>query len=155
MSQAKIPPKAASLPESAQIWDISDGQFVTAYRTDFRRQKTIKLIDAITFNASVTSKTGSIFEVPAYRRGLLLIDLVVTSSPTDIVFNLEFSVDRINWYKYMIGPFGDLRYEDAAGDKTECLDFPILAPFMRMRAVATGTSGSNKFLTTVKASMTG
>ena len=155
MGQGKIPVKEASLPESAQIWDNSDGQFVTAYRNDFKRQKTITLLNAITFDASTTTETGILFEVPAYRRGLLLLDIDVIDTPTDIVFHLEFSADRKKWYKYMIGPFGDLRYEDAAGDKTECLDFPILAPFMRLRAVATGTGAVNKFLITAKAVLNG
>ena len=148
-------PQQARLPESAQVWDVSDHQFVTAYRTDFKRQKAITLLDAVTFNAVTTSKTGFFYEVPAYRRGLLCIDLDVTGAPTDIVFHLEFSVDQKNWYKYMIGPFGDLRYEDAAGDKTECLDFPILAPFVRLRAVATGTDAVKTFLITAKAVLNG
>ncbi len=137
--------KQAHLPESALIWDISDHQFVEAYRKDFKRVKTIRLLDAVTFNASTTDKTGKLFEVPAYANGLILIDLVVTGAPTDILIALQFSHDRQNWYKYMRGPFGDLRYEDAAGDKTECLDIPILAPYMRGYAIATGTDGSKTF----------
>ena len=150
-----LPVKQARLPESAQIWDSSDHQFVTAYRKDFKRQKTLKLIDAITFNASVTSKTGALFEVPAYSSALIFLDVDVTSSPTDILISIEFSHDRQNWYKYMRGPFGDLRYEDAAGDKTECIDIPILAPYIRAKAVATGTSGTNKFKLTVGAIVNG
>jgi hypothetical protein len=155
MNGKDFPVKQARLPESAHIWDSSDHQFVVAYRKDFKRQKTIILIDARTFNASLTSLNGALFEVGAYAKGLLLIDLDVTGAPTDILFSLEFSADRINWYKYMIGPFGDLRYEDSAGDKTECLDFPILAPFMRLKAVATGTDASKTFLITAKAIING
>ena len=149
------PIKIAHLPESAQIFDSSDHQFVTAYRKDFKRVKTIVLLDAVTFNASVTTKTGKLFEVIAYRDALILINLDVTSTPTDIVFEIEFSHDRQNWFKYVIGAFGDLRYEDAAGDKKECLEIPLLAPYMRCKATATGTSGSALFLTTVKAILNG
>jgi hypothetical protein len=49
----------------------------------------------------------------------------------------------------MIGPWGDLRYIDA--DKKECLDFPIIAHYMRLRAVSSGCSSSNYFTVTVKA----
>ena len=149
------PVKQAHLPEAAQIFDSSDHEFVTAYRTDFKRVKTVKLLDAITFNASVTTKTGKLFEVIAYRSALILIDLDVTGAPTDIVFEIEFSADRQNWYKYVIGAFGDLRYEDAAGDKTESLNIPILAPYMRCKATATGTDGTKTFLTTVSAILNG
>ena len=155
MALRDLPVKQARLPESAHIWDSSDQRFITAYRTDFKRQKTIILLNAITFNASTTTKTSFIFEVPAYRNGLLLINLDVTGAPTDIVFELEFSDDRENWFKYVIGAFGDLRYEDAAGDKKECLEFPILAPFARLKVTATGTDASKTFLITAKAILNG
>ncbi len=149
------PVKQARLPETAQIWDSSDHQFVEAYRKDFKRVKTIKLIDAVTFNASITAKTGILFEVPAYSNVLILIDVDVTSTPTDLLINIEFSHDRANWYKFMRGPFGDLRYEDSAGDKTECLDIPILAPYMRGYAIATGTDGSKFFKLSLLAILNG
>lgn len=151
----ELPVKQARLPESALIWDNSDHQFVTAFRSDFKRQFTIILLDAVTFNAVTTSKSSNIFEVPAYKNGLLLINLDVTGAPTDIVFDLEFSDDRVTWFKYMIGAFGDLRYEDAAGDKKECLNFPILAPFIRLSSTATGTDAVKTFLITAKAILNG
>ena len=155
MGTQELPVKVARLPESAQIFDSSDREFVVAYRKDFKRVKTIVLIDAVTFNASVTTKTGKSFEVIAYRDALILINLDVTGAPTDIVFDIEFSRDRQNWFKYVIGPFGDLRYEDSAGDKKDCLEIPILAPFMRCKATATGTDGSKTFKSTIKAILNG
>lgn len=155
MNNKFIPPKQATLPESAQIWDISTQKFITAYRKDFKRQKTLTLIDAITFNAATTTKTGILFDVAAYASALILIDVDVTGAPTDIIFELEFSVDRVNWYKYMMGPFGDLRYEDAAGDKQECLELVILAPYMRCKTTATGTDATKTFKATVKAIVNG
>ena len=149
------PIKIAHLPESAQIFDSSDHQFVTAYRKDFKRVKTIVLLDAVTFNASVTTKTGKLFEVIAYRDALILINLDVTGAPTTIVFDIEFSHDRQNWYKFMAGPFGDLRYDDAAGDKSECLNIPLLAPYMRCKATATGTDAVKLFKATIKAILNG
>lgn len=155
MTFKDLPVKQARLPEAALVWDNSDHEFVTAFRTDFKRQKTIILINAITFNAVTTSKSSTIFEVRPYRNGLLLINLDVTGAPTDILFDLEFSDDQVNWFKYIIGPFGDLRYEDAAGDKKECLNFPILAPFMRLSATARGTDASKTFLITAKSILNG
>ena len=155
MSLKESLPKQARLPESAHIWDVSDHQFVTAYRADFKRQKAIILLNAITFNASVTSKTGVLFEVQAYKTALITIGLAIASTPTDILISIEFSPDRANWFKYVIGPFGDLRYEDAAGDKTEALDIPILAPYIRAKAVATGTDATKTFLLSVGAILNG
>ncbi len=149
------PVKQAHLPEAAQIFDSSDHEFVTAYRKDFKRVKTIRLIDAVTFNASVTTKTGILFDVVAYSNALILLDVDVTATPTDIVIEIEFSHDRQNWFKYMFGPFGDLRYEDSAGDKSECLPIPILAPYMRCKATATGTGAVNMFKLSVIAILNG
>jgi len=151
-----VPPiKQARLPESAQVWDSSDHQFVEAFRKDFKRQKTIKLIDAVTFNAVTTTKTGNLFEVPAYANGLICVDVDVTGAPTDILIDIQFSFDRTKWFKYMIGAFGDLRYEDGAGDLKECLNLPILAPYMRAYVVATGTDASKTFKLSVYAILNG
>lgn len=149
------PIKQARLPEIAQVWDSSDHQFVEAYRKDFKRQKTITLIDAVTFNDVTANTTGKLFEVPAYANALILLNVDVTGAPTDVLIDIQFSYDRVNWFKYMLGPFGDLRYEDAAGDKKECLPIQILAPFMRGYAIATGTDAVKTFKLSVRAILNG
>lgn len=138
------------LLESAQVWDESTHQWITAYRKGWKRQRTVILIDGVTFNASTTTKTSTCFECRAYTSFLLLHNLDVTGTPTDILVELEFSDDLINWYKYMQGPFGDLRWEDGAGDKLECVNGPVLAPYVRIKVTATGTDGDNTFKSTVK-----
>ena len=151
-----VPPiKQARLPESAQVWDSSDHQFVEAFRKDFKRIKTIKLIDAVTFNAVTTSKTGNLFEVPAYANALICVDVDVTGAPTDVLIDIQFSFDRIKWFKFMLGAFGDLRYEDGAGDLKECLPIQILAPYMRGYAIATGTDASKTFKVSLYAILNG
>lgn len=148
-------PKQPRLPESAMIWDVSNQAYEVAYRRDFKRHKIIQLLESTTFNNLVTTATGKTFEVPAYSRAMLYLFVDVTLAPTDIVFSIYFSDDTLVWYKYMMGPFGDLRYDDAAGDKFECLDLPIIAKYMRVTAVATGTSAVNLFNAQVKAILEG
>jgi len=148
-------PKQARLPESALVYDITTHKYVTAYRKDFKRQETIILIPTVSLDDDPTSVTGKAFEVPAYKRALILIDVDVTSDPTDVLFSIEFSSNQHDWYKYMVGPFGDLRYEDGAGDLQECLDIPILAPWMRAKAVATGSEAGKIFKVTVRAVLNG
>ena len=155
MGQKRPEVKYETLPEFAYIYDESDQKGVIAYRTDYRRQKTVTFIKKISFDADITTYTSEPFHCAGYRDGLLLINLDVIGAPTDIVFNVEFSDDRSNWYKYMIGPFGDLRYENAAGDKMESVNFPVLAPHMRIKGVATGTGQGAIFLMTVKAILNG
>ena len=155
MTQKRPPLEYLTLPEFAYIYDESDQKRVIAYRTDYRRQKTITFMDKILFTALLTNYTSEPFHCAGYRDLLLLIDLEEIDTPTDIYFNVEFSDDRSNWYKYMIGPFGDLRYEDTAPPLKESVNCPVLAPYVRIYSVATGTTAAVHFLATVKAIFNG
>lgn len=143
------------LVETALVWNDTTGKWEIAYRTDFRRQRTITLVDKILFNSSGQAYTSDIINCAAYRNLLLLINLKVTGAPTDIVIDTKFSDDRANFFKYMRGPFGDLRYEDSAGDKMECIDGPILASYMQLMLTSSGCDGSKTFLMTIKAVFNG
>lgn len=147
--------KQCKLVESALIFDESIGEWEVAYRKDFKRQKTHTFVDAVTFDATDETYTSKPFECIAYSTFLLLINLDVTGSPTDIYIDVEFSDDRANWYKYMRGPFGDLRWEDGAGDKKECIDGPVLARYMRLKLTSSGCATGATFLMTVKAILNG
>lgn len=142
------------LLDSAFVWDEVLADFVTAYRTDFRRQKTVTPVSAILFNSAALAYTSPVFQVAGYRDLLLLINLDVTLAPTDIRIDLQFSDDQANFHKYMIGPFGDLRYEDSAGDLKESLNAPILAPYMRIYVLSSGCDANNTFLLTLKTILT-
>lgn len=155
MGQKRPEIKYETLPEAAYIYDERDQKRVLAYRTDYRRQKTVLFVDEVLFNSANETYTSEPFECAAYRDLLLLINLDVTGAPTDIYIDVQFSDDRANWYKYMRGPFGDLRYEDAAGDKKESLDCPVLAPWMRIYVVSSGCAADATFKLSVKATLNG
>lgn len=138
------------LTDSVQIFNRLESEFVTAFRLGFLQEKTVVPIKQILFNSSAQVFTSVSIDTRRYLSFLMLIDLDVTSDPTDIQFVVEFSDDNATWYQYVIGPFGDLRYEDSAGDKTECLDGPIIAPYMRLRAVSSGCEATKTFLITSK-----
>lgn len=138
MGQKRPPFKYETLPEFAYIYDERDQKRVVAYRTDFRRLKTVEFVREVLFDTANETYTSEPFECAGYRDGLLLVDLDVTGTPTDIYIDIQFSDDFATWYKYMLGPFGDLRWEDAAGDKKEALNFPILAPWIRLYLVSAG-----------------
>lgn len=138
------------LPEFAFIWDERDNKFYVGYRRDFFRQKVVEFVKGITFNSAGMTYTSEEYHSVAYREFVLLVNLDVTGAPTDIYINVEFSDDRATWYKYMNGPFGDLRWEDAAGDKKEAISGPILAPWMRLYLVSSGCTATKTFKMTVK-----
>jgi len=155
MGDKKAPPAQPLLPEAAIIWTGGKEKWEVAYRTDYRRHKPITFVDNILFNAAGQTYTSDILRCAPYRNFLLLIDLNVTGVPTDMVIDVKFSDDQAKFYKYMHGPFGDLRYEDSAGDKLECIDGPILASYMQLKLTSSGCDGSKTFLMTVKAICTG
>lgn len=155
MSDKKPEREQPVLSDAALIWDSSTGKFELAYRTDYKRQKTILPVDNILFNSANQIYTSKTIYCAAYRNFLLLIDLDVTGAPTDIVIDVKFSDDKATWYKYMRGPFGDLRYEDSAGDKKECLDGIILSPYMQIKLTSAGCDGAKTFLMAVKAILNG
>jgi len=116
-----------------------------------RKQTTHVFVDNITFDDDPTTYTADGLDVSAYREFLLLLDLAVANTPTDIVIRVQFSDDDLIYYTYMNGPFGDLRYEDGAGAKTEVIHGKCIAPFMRLYIAATGTDATDKFILTAKA----
>jgi len=114
------------------------------------RKKTITLIDAQVFDDVTTTKTSTSIDISAYRWFELLIDLAVTGTPTDLLIEAEVSDDDTTFYKHMRGPFGDLRYEDTAGDLREAIGDVCPSNYLRVKATATGTTALNKFTLTVK-----
>ena len=137
--------------DSIHIWSDMINEWVVAFERRFQYLQPVKLLDAHVFNATDEAKNSDIIDVRPYARGLLMlnIDFTGTADSIDIVFRLQFSHNQVDWHTYMIGPWGDLRYIDA--DKKECLDFPIIAHYMRLRAVSSGCSSSNYLTVTAKA----
>lgn len=117
-------------------------------------QETVTLVDAVVFDSAAETYTATGVDASKYRKFLLLIDLAVTGSPTDIEIQVRFSDDDTTYYHYTKGPFGDLRYEDTAGDKTESLPGHCIADYMDVHVISSGCDSSNKFTLTIKAILT-
>lgn len=113
-------------------------------------QKTHTFIDGVVFDSTDEDYTSDSRDVSNYRDFGLLIDLDVTLAPTDIVVRVQFSDDDVTYRDYMNGPFGDLRYEDGAGDKNEAVVGKVIAPYMKIYALSSGCDGTNKFALTAK-----
>lgn len=114
-----------------------------------RRIACVVCVDDVTFNNVTTTATSTAVRCVPFHDFLILIKLVVANTPTNIVFDVEFSNDNVTFYKYMNGPFGDLRYEDGAGNKNEAIFGRCPAKYIRVKATATGTSASNTFTVSV------
>jgi len=154
---SKKPPELIQnlLPESVLIFNENKQEWEIAFNRNYKRIITEDLISAFTFNEASETKTSIALDCSAYQKGLLLLNIDVTGAPTDIYFRLQFSDNRVDWFNYVIGPFGDLRFEDSAGDQKVCLDFPILAPYLRLYAVSSGCEATKTFLVTAKIILNG
>jgi len=113
-------------------------------------RNTTTLIDGHVFNTAGATKTSSSIDISRYKDLIILIDLAVTGAPTDILIEVYFSDDDTTFYKLMEGPFGDLRYEDEAGDKKEALHSKAYASNLKVKATSSGTDATNYFTLTVK-----
>lgn len=119
-----------------------------------RRRAFVTLIDNITLNDDPTSYNSAAQAVDIWRNFLLYLD--VDSAGTDVhvvQFIVQFSDDGgTTWYDYKQGLFASLFYEDVdtADGVTECFSGVVHGRDMRLRAVATGTSGTLTFTITAK-----
>jgi len=107
------------------------------------------MIDGHVFDTADEVKTSDSIDISNYKDLIILIDLAVASAPTDIVIELYFSDDDSTFYKLMEGPFGDLRYEDSAGDKKEALHSKAYGKYCRVKAISSGADATNTFTLTV------
>ena len=111
---------------------------------------TVTAIDAIVFDSTAEAYTSAAIDTAAYRRFILLLSVDVTLVPTDIRFDVLLSDDGVTYYKLATGPFGDLRYEDSAGDLLEAIQGDCCANYMKIYALSSGCSSTNKFTITAK-----
>jgi len=135
----------------ARILDGDEDEWKAGYLTAYRRLKTVEFLDDVVFNDSQTSYTSDQFLSAPYSKFLLMVYLRVSGAPTDILIEVEMKGESGVWHKYMSGPFGDLRYEDAAGTKKECIDGEVRSHYFRVKVTATGTDAANTFTLDIRA----
>lgn len=143
------------IPDQGRVFDYDNNEWDFGWQTCFKRQKVVTFINAQVFNNVVASATSSSFKCAPYKDFSLLIDLAVANDPTDIVIRVEESADNINFFQIMNGPFGDIRYEDSAGAKKEAIQGKVNCPYVRIRAVATGTTATKTFTLTAQLALCG
>lgn len=116
----------------------------------FRRRNAINLIDN---QAIVTSYTSNSVLTEDYRNFILYLNILSTSTPTDILFDVQFSDNNTDWYKLTDWWFGDLRYEDTAtvspGIKSS-MGYYIQGKYVRLVATVTGGTTAAYFTVTAK-----
>jgi len=115
-----------------------------------RETKTVTFIDAETFGAGAVAYTSDSYRCAGYKEFELLTKLVVVGAPTDIVVDVEISDDDETFYKIMDWEFGDLRWEDSAGNLNEAVRRKLCANYIRLVATPSGTGAGATFTLTAK-----
>ena len=100
-----------------------------------------------TYNNVTTTAVSSNFTCWQYRECCIGFELDKNSTPTDIVFDVEVSLDGTNYTKLMNNFLGDWRYDDTSVGSgiEESVVFPIACQKIRVRATATGTDATKTF----------
>ena len=107
-------------------------------------------LDAIedTYDNTTTTNTSSAVECWRYRKATISCALTKANTPTDILFEVEVSVDNSVWRKLYNGFLGNWIYDDTAVGSSginPALTFNIVSRYFRVKVTATGTTASNTF----------
>jgi len=115
-----------------------------ALRTGPDRDGISGLFSSQVFNATTSANSSSVSTVGA-RWLLIYIELTETGSATDIVLIPQFSTDSgTTWFDYSVDQWVDLRYVVGQMPLNEVVPLNyVCGALFRLRAVATGTDGSN------------
>lgn len=141
--------------ETGWIYDDRDSKWKPAWIATMRRLETIEFLKQVIFDSAAETFTSKSFEVMAFKEFMLMLDIDVAGTPTDVQFFVQFSHDNLIWFNYQNAQFGSLMYEDAAGDKKECMHGLCAAHWMRLYAVSSGCSAGNTFTVSAWAEVAG
>ena len=102
------------------------------------------------YNNTTTTATSASIACSAYRFATFSYEIVSASTPTDILFEIEMSLDGTNYGVLQNDFLGDLRYDDTAvaTQVLHSVTFPIGCANIRVKATATGTTASLTFTVT-------
>lgn len=157
-SPVKVGAKATDYqPDSAS--DQGQSEVAASDRVDIAANRRGEIIEGVnakfenlntiedTYDNTITTNVTSSFECWNYRYACLSYELDKANAPTDLLFEVEVTLDGTNYSVLTNGPLGSLLYDDTAVDSgiEESIMFPIAANSMRVRVTATGTDVSNTF----------
>lgn len=102
-----------------------------------------------TYNNVTTTATSTGKECWNYRQATISFELTESGAATNIIIEVEVSLDGTNYTKLMNGGLGAWIYDDgvisSAGTLKRSYTFPIAAQLIRVKVTATGTSATNTF----------
>lgn len=102
-----------------------------------------------TYNNTTTTATSANIACEAYRQATLCFEISVASTPTDILFEIETSLDGTNYQTMVNDGLGAIIYAQATISAATTLKrsytFTIACQYIRCKVTATGTDASKTF----------
>lgn len=144
------PPEMRVVRQNVNYYSDQKDKWTECFDDTVNPYITHTFVDEVKFDSTGETYTSDKFYCAPYRKAMIYIEHTVTSSPTYYYIDVEFSPDGATWHKFMEGAFGDLRYEDSAGDKKECLSLPVIARYVRIKITSSGCSSSAYFIVRIQ-----
>ena len=119
---------AQILNQAEAVWDIG-------WLKVYKRHKIIESFDAV--SVSTSEKVSESFYCAPYSEFLLLFNLTIPGSASVLMFDVELSDDNANWYKLKDEEVKSIVFDNADGSQKVCLSGKCIAPYMRLKAIAT------------------
>src|SRR3990167_2770299 len=111
---------------------------------------TLGSLNALYQSGTTTStKTSTVFECWNYRQASFNYELYVSGAPTDMLFEVDASLDGTNYAVMQNDFLGDLRESTASITATgikKSVTFPIACQKIRVKATSAGASGTVHFI---------
>jgi len=121
--------------DSAMILDQDENVWETGWLKVYKRHKIVKLFEAFSVSTSDV-KSVSFYSAP-YSEFLFMLDVVIPGVASVIVFTPELSDDNANWYELKDPEALNIQLSNADGNQKLCLSLKCIAPYMRLKAIAT------------------
>lgn len=121
--------------DSAMILDQAENEWRQGWLKVYKRHKVVTLLDAFSVSTSVVY--ASSFYCAPYSKFLLLLDVTIPGVASVIIFTIELSDDNAKWYELKDTEALNIQFSNADGSLKNCLSLKCIAPYMRLKAVAT------------------
>ena len=121
--------------DTARIADIEENEWVLGWLRVFKRHKIIKSFDLV--SVSTSEKVSEYFHCAPYSEFLLAMNVVIPGVASVLIVDVELSDDHSNWYKLKDDEVKNILFDNADGNQKLCISGKCIAPYMRVKAVAT------------------
>lgn len=121
--------------DSAMILDQDDNVWEVGWLKVYKRHRIVKLLDAL--SVSTTEVKSVSFHSAPYSEFLLILDATIPGVASVIIFVIELSDDNAKWYELKDTEALNIQLSNADGNQRLCLSLKCIAPYMRLKAIAT------------------